>query len=253
MAIESDRFGLSSVHLRPGLTLEYLAPPSRLYGANGIRAGRDGRLYIAQLAGSRVSAMDIDTGELMHLETADGAILGPDDLAFDDAGNLFITEFTENRVSMRSPGGAIRVLQGDIPGANPITFHQGRLLVGECRHDARIMELDLNGGSPRVILDHVPMTNAFEVGPDGKLYLPVMETNEIWRVNLDGTGCEVVIGDLGVPDSVKFDRRGRIVSTQVGSGQVLRIDPQSGERTLLADIGGSTIPRSSENVCSFPT
>jgi sugar lactone lactonase YvrE len=232
-----DRFGADTLSLARGWTREYLVPPSRLYGANGIRSGADGRIYVAQLAGCRVSAVDIDSGAIEHLATTGSEIIGPDDLAFDEFGNMFITEFTENRVSMRSPDGKTRVLQGDIQGANPITYHQGRLIAGECRHDARIMELDRAGGAPRIILDHVPMTNAFEVGPDGKLYFPVMETSEIWRVNLDGSDCEVVIGDLGVPDSVKFDSKGRIVSTQVGSGQVLRIDPQSATRELLAEIG----------------
>jgi DNA-binding beta-propeller fold protein YncE len=36
---------------------------------------------------------------------------------------------------------------------------------------------------------------------------------------------------------VKFDSRGRIVTTQVGSGQVLRIDVQTGAREVLADLG----------------
>ena len=45
-----------------------------------------------------------------------------------------------------------------------------------------------------------------------------------------------VAGDLGVPDAVKFDAQGFIVSTQVASGQVLRIDPRTGERTVLADL-----------------
>jgi len=40
-----------------------------------------------------------------------------------------------------------------------------------------------------------------------------------------------------VPDAVKFDSRGRIVSTQIHSGQVLRIDPQTGAKEVLANIG----------------
>ena len=137
---------------------------------------------------------------------------------------------------MRAPNGATRVVYGDMPVANPITFHNGRLIAGECRIGGRIMELDLNGGAPRVILENVPMPNAFEVGPDGMLYIPVMGTNEIWRVGLDGGAPETVATGLGVPDAVKFDSRGRIVSTQVHSGQVLRIDPRTGEREVLADL-----------------
>lgn len=232
-----DRFGASQLRLSAGWTVDHLLAPSRLFGANGLRTGADGLIYVAQLAGSRLSTIDPGSGAVEHLATSGSDIVGPDDLAFDDAGNLFVTEFTENRVSMRQPDGRTRILRGEIFGANPITWHQGHLIAGECRPDARIMELDPAGGAPRIILEHVPMTNAFEVGPDGKLYFPVMETNQIWRVNLDGSDCEVVAGDLGVPDSVKFDSKGQIVSTQVGSGQVLRIDPRSGERTVLADIG----------------
>ena len=132
--------------------------------------------------------------------------------------------------------GRTRVLRGDVPSANGITVHQGRLFIGECREGGRILELDLNGGEPRVLLDNVPSPNAMEVGPDGLLYFPVMGANEIWRISLDGGSPETVATGLGVPDSVKFDSAGRIVSTQVHSGQVLRIDPRSGEQTVLADL-----------------
>ena len=219
-----------------GWTLERLTPPSRLYGANGIAAGPDGRLYVAQVPGSQISALDIDSGVIETISPMGGAIVAPDDLAFDDAGNVYATEITENRVCRRRPNGQVEVIRGDIPVANPITWHAGRLIAGECRIGARIMELPLDGGEPRVICADVPMANAFAVGPDGRLYFPVMGANQIWRVSLDGGEPEVVAGDLGVPDSVKFDSQGRIVTTQFASGQVLRIDPASGAREVLAQL-----------------
>ena len=220
-----------------GWTLDRLTQPSRLYGANGISTGKDGRIYVAQVAGSQVSALDPDSGEITTISARNSAIIAPDDLVFDEAGNLYLTEITEGRVSMLAPDGSTRVIHGDMPVANPITYHQGRLIAGECRIGARIMELDRGGGAPRVIIDNVPMVNAFEVGPDGKLYFPVMGANEIWRISLDGGEPEVVARDLGVPDSVKFHPDGYIVSTQVHSGQVLKIDPRTGDKTVLADIG----------------
>jgi sugar lactone lactonase YvrE len=220
-----------------GWTVERLTPPSRLSGANGIRTGADGRIYVAQVAGSQVSAINPDTAEIETISAMGGGITGPDDLVFDDEGNLYCTEITENRVTMRSPDGKVKVLQEGINVANPITFHQGHLIVGELQVGGRIMELDRNGGAPRVILDNVPMSNAFDVGPDGKLYFPAQAANEIWRVSLDGGEPEVIAKDLGVPDSVKFHPDGYIVSTQVHSGQVLKIDPRTGEKSVLADIG----------------
>jgi sugar lactone lactonase YvrE len=216
--------------------VQRLTPPSRLFGANGLRTGPDGRIYVAQVSGSQISAIDVNTGAVEAISPKGGDIVAPDDLVFDPAGNLYATEITEGRVSVRSPNGTTRVLYGDMPVANPITFHQGRLIAGECRVGGRIMELDLNGGAPRILLENVPMPNAFEVGPDGKLYFPVMGTNEIWRIGLDGGAPETVAKDLGVPDSVKFDAQGFIVSTQVHSGQVLRIDPRNGDRTVLANL-----------------
>ena len=219
-----------------GWVLERITPVSRLYGANGMRTGADGRLYVAQVSGSQISAVDPETGAVEAVSPMGGDIVAPDDLVFDEAGNLYATEITEGRVSVREPNGRTRVLYGDIPVANPITWHQGRLIAGECRPGGRIMELDLHGGAPRILLENVQMPNAFEVGPDGKLYFPVMGANEIWRMSLEGGAPEVVARDLGVPDSVKFDSQGRIVSTQVHSGQVLRIDVRTGEKEVLADI-----------------
>ncbi|MDE8650344.1 gluconolaconase [Novosphingobium album (ex Liu et al. 2023)] len=231
-----NRHGLTAKPAE-GWMLHRMTRASRLNGANGIRTGADGRIYVAQVAGSQVSAVDPDTGAVETISPMGGGIVGPDDLVFDDRGNLFCTEITEGRVSMMAPDGTYKVIADDMPVANPITFHQGHLIAGELRMGGRIVELDRDGGAPRVIYDKCPMVNAFEVGPDGKLYFPAQGANEIWRISLDGGEPEVVARDLGVPDSVKFHPDGYIVSTQVYSGQVLRIDPRTGEKSVLADIG----------------
>jgi sugar lactone lactonase YvrE len=222
--------------LAEGWSLTRLTPPSRLFGANGLRTGPDGRVYIAQVTGSQISALDVTTGRLDVVSAKGSDIVAPDDVAFDPDGNLYATEVMDGRVSMLDAAGRTRVLRDDVPSANGITFHRGRLFVGECRAGGRLLELDLNGGAPRVLLENAPSPNAMEVGPDGLLYFPLMGANEIWRVDPDGGDPECVAGDLGVPDAVKFDSSGRIVSTQVHSGQVLRIDPRSGERTALATL-----------------
>ncbi len=224
------------VDVAEGWRLERVTAPSRLFGANGLRTGPDGRVYIAQVTGSQISALDHRTGQLETVSAKGGEIVAPDDVAFDANGNLYATEVMDGRVSMLDAAGRTRVLRNDVPSANGITVHQGRLFISECREGGRLLELDLGGGPPRVILDNVPSPNAMEFGPDGLLYFPVMGANEIWRVDPDGGEPQCVAGDLGVPDSVKFDPHGHIVSTQVASGQVLRIDPRSGERRLLAQL-----------------
>ncbi|MGV0040174.1 SMP-30/gluconolactonase/LRE family protein [Mycobacterium colombiense] len=224
------------IDVAEGWGLERVTAPSRLFGANGLRTGPDGRIYIAQVTGSQISALDHRTGELVTASPKGGDIVAPDDVAFDADGNLYATEVMDGRVSVRDTSGRTRVLRDDVPSANGITFHQGRLFIGECREGGRLLEFDLAGGPPRVLLENVPSPNAMEVGPDGLLYFPVMGANEIWRIDPDGGEPHCVAGNLGVPDSVKFDAQGQIVSTQVASGQVLRIDPRSGEQRLLAQL-----------------
>src|SRR5581483_6156146 len=123
----------TSTSLADGWSLERLTPPSRLFGANGLRTGPDGRIYVAQVAGSQISALNVDTGELETVSSQGSDIVAPDDVDFDAEGNLYATEYYDGRVSVRGTDGSTRVLRDDVPGANGITFHQGRLFIDECR------------------------------------------------------------------------------------------------------------------------
>jgi sugar lactone lactonase YvrE len=230
------RYVAPSSYVADGWRLERLTEPSRLFGANGLRTGPDGSLYIAQVTGSQISALNLTTGQVDTVSPKGGDIIAPDDIAFDSRGTLYATEVMDGRVSALDTSGRARVVRDDIPSANGITVHRDRLFIGEMREDGRLLELDLNGGEPRVLVDSMPMLNAMEVGPDGLLYFPVMGTGEIWRIDPDGGEPQRVTGDLAVPDSVKFDSDGLIVSTQVASGQVLRIDPRTGDKTVLAQL-----------------
>ena len=237
MSLHNERYAAERPPgLAEGWSLERLTPVSSLFGANGLRTGPDGRIYVAQVTGSQISALDLATGRLEAVCPMGDDIVAPDDVAFDPRGDLFATEVMDGRVSVLGADGRSRVLRDDVPSANGITFHQGRLFIDECRMGGRLMELDLAGGSPRVLLEDLPLPNALEVGPDGLLYFPLLGSNDIWRIDPEGGAAERVIGDLGTPVAVKFDSKGCIVSPQVESGEVLRIDPRTGERSVLAAL-----------------
>ena len=239
MGAETGRYSgakQESPKLAKGWRLERLTQPSPVFGANGLRTAADGRVYIAQVAGSQISALDVTTGSLETISAAGSDIVAPDDIDFGPNGDLYITEYYDGRVSVRASNGQTRVLRDDLPGANGITFYKGRLFVDECRIGGRLMELDLNGGAPKVLVENLALPNALEVGPDGNLYYPVVGMGEIWRIHPDGGTPERVAGELPGPVAIKFDAKGYIVSPQIGTGQVLRIDPQSGEKTTLAQL-----------------
>jgi hypothetical protein len=56
--------GPHQVEVAESWRLERVTAPSRLFGANGLRTGPDGRVYIAQVTGSQISALDHCTGQL---------------------------------------------------------------------------------------------------------------------------------------------------------------------------------------------
>jgi sugar lactone lactonase YvrE len=236
MSLNGRYSAAEPTHIAEGWLLQRLTPPSRLFGAHGMRCGADGRIYVAQVTGSQISAIDVKTGGVETISPLGGDIVGPDDLDFDSRGNLYATEPMDARVSVRDTAGRTRVLRDDLPDANGIAFFQDRLFVDESRVNGRLMEIDLNGGTPKVLLENLPLPNALAPGPDGLLYFPLIGANEIWRIHPDGGPGEKVIGGLHHPVAVKFDAKGFIVSPQSSSGEVLRIDPRNGSSTVLANL-----------------
>ena len=219
-----------------GWKLTSLTQPSTLFGANGMRIGPDGRLYVAQAFGSQVSAVDITSGAVSTISRIGGAIVAPDDLAFDSHGTLYATEVMSERVCARSPNGEVRVIADNVPAANGITAYQDRLFMDECRPDGRLFELFVDGRAPRLIAEHLPLPNALSVGPDGFIYFPAIGANEIWRVPVEGGKPERFAGDLAVPTAVKINSKGAILSTQGRTGEILKIDLQSGARSVVATV-----------------
>ncbi len=220
----------------PGWKARQITLPSALFGANGIRFGPDGRLYVAQCYGGRISAIDVMSYDVQTICEMGGTMVAPDDIAFDTSGVMHVTDVMSATVRMVAPNGIIQDEQGNVPCANGITVHQDRVFIDECRHGGRVLELSRGGTAPRVLAENIECPNAMAAGPDGYLYFPLVTENQVWRVPIDGGAAECFVGDLAVPTAVKFSPNGNLVTVQAGSGQILQIDLQSRKRTLLATL-----------------
>ena len=221
----SDRWQMYSQDDAPavaaGWSLETITGPSRLAGCNGMTFGPDGRLYATQvfgLAGDGDQHRDRrPRGVLAPRER----IIGPDDGFFAADGTFYATEPLIGRVSARNPDGTYRVVGDDLPAANGVTMdHAGRrLFIDEFRPGGRLMELDPSGESaPRIFMEDLNGPNAPAMGPDGRIYFPQVFANEIWVYDIDSGKGELLFKDLNVPTAVKFDSRGRIVTSESGAG-----------------------------------
>lgn len=226
----------ASLRVSPRWKINRVAGPSPLFGANGMKVGADGRLVVAQAFGSQVSAVDVESGACEELVGRGGAIVAPDDVAFDTHGVLFVTEVMSERVSARMPNGETRVVAGDLPVANGITSVGDRIFIDEFRPGGRVMELYHDGRAPRIIARDINFPNALAMGPDQNLYFPLVVDGEIWRVPVSGGTPERFVAGLDHPTAVKFDNRGRLHTVQAGNGEIARFDLASRNKTRVATV-----------------
>jgi sugar lactone lactonase YvrE len=242
MGTTSDRWSAYTdlvPEVAAGWRLETVTAPSRLGGANGMTVGPDNRLYVTQVFGSQVTAIDTETGEHSLFSPLGGGISGPDDGYFGADGTFFATEPMFGRVTARNPDGTYRTVRDDLPAANGVTMdHAGRrLFIDEFRAGGRLMEIDPSGaGRPDVLLDDLPGPNAPAMAPDGRLFLPLVFADEVWCYDLEARSGRLAFDDLLRPTAVKFDSRGRLVVSEAGRGQITAIDIATGEREVLAEV-----------------
>lgn len=219
-----------------GWQLSHISSPSGLFGANGMRIGPDGRLYVVQAFGSQISAVTTTTGACETISPVGGPIVAPDDITFDSHGVMYVTEVMNARVTARTADGKTRVIADNVPGANGITTYQDRLFMDECRPGGRLFELYADGRAPRVLAENLALPNALSVGPDQHLYFPQIAAGEIWRIPLAGGTPQRFFSGLAIPTAVKFDSKGMLTTTQAGNGEILKIDIQSGAKTLVSKV-----------------
>jgi sugar lactone lactonase YvrE len=222
-----------------GWRLDVITPPSRLGGSNGMTIGPDGRLYVTQVFFSQITAIDIETGEHAVFSPLGSGIAGPDDAIFGADGTCFATEPMFGRVTARAADGSYRVVAADLPAANGCTMdHAGkRLFIDEFRPGGRLLEVDPAGVTPpRVLLEDLAGPNAPAMGPDGKIYFPQVFADQVWSYDLETGEARLAVDGLARPTAVKFDSRGRLVTSEAAGGRITAIDLATGAREVLADV-----------------
>jgi glucose/arabinose dehydrogenase len=114
----------------------------------------------------------------------------------------------------------VKVLVSGLYRPNGLAIHDGTLYIAELSKVSKIENVEdhLDDAKPTVIYDNLPKDEAhgwkfIGIGPDNKLYVPVGQPcnncmpsdahGQIRRINLDGSGAEVVA--RGVRNTVGFD------------------------------------------------
>jgi sugar lactone lactonase YvrE len=247
---------------RNAIKAKEIARGALIRGTNGINFGPDDNLYIASFYGQEVVAMNKQNGKILRRYSVleDGnPPFGPDDLIFHpDGESFYFTDITTGFVGRMAVDGTPLGYQEVAPGVNPITFTDSppyRLFVGLDFQGDGLYELDPNlVNPPRAIVpdDGDPNTfplgflNAFDFGPDGRLYGPSFLFRQIISVDVEagpttdpyGDGTAIIVNDEDdweYPVAAKFGPDG-LLTVLDQNGKVWKLNHETGVKTLFTTL-----------------
>jgi len=213
-----------------------LVPGSAFHGVHGLGIDKVGRLFAGSVAGAALYEVDRNNG------TAKIAIPAPegmaDDIAFAPDGTMAWTGFLTGDLYSRKGDGPIKKLASGLPGINSLAYRKdGRLyattvFLGDTRY-----EIDVEGVKPpRMIMEKMGGLNGFEFGPDDMLYGPLWFKGQVAKVDVDKPELTVVADGFKIPAAVNFDSKGNLWVVDTALGQLVRVDPKTGAKKVVAQL-----------------
>jgi DNA-binding beta-propeller fold protein YncE len=170
--------------------------------------GKDGRLYLSEYRGGRVSVLDSQGEWQFYIGSkgrGDGMFVGPQNLTVDEEGYLYVVDYGNRRISKFDPDGTFVLSFG-----NRSAGFRGFL-------------------SPTGI-----------AAGDGRVYIADNATRQIYRFDRNGTYLGILIREgLTGPESLAFFPDGRLLA--VDSNRLLVIDPDSALVRELGAAGNSQV------------
>lgn len=213
-----------------------LVEGSAFHGVHGLAIDKAGRLFAGSVAGAALYEVDIAGG---NAKVAIPAPIGmADDIAFASDGTMAWTGFLAGDLYSRKGDGPIKKLASGLPGINSLAFRKdGRLYATTVFLGDTLYEIDVDGVKPpRQIMEKMGGLNGFEFGPDDKLYGPLWFKGQIAKIDVDKAELTVVADGFKVPAAANFDSKGNLWVVDTALGQLVRVDPKSGTKTMVAQL-----------------
>jgi sugar lactone lactonase YvrE len=213
-----------------------LVPGSAFHGVHGLGIDKSGRLFAGSVAGAALYEVDRNNG------TAKIAVPSPegmsDDIAFAPDGTMAWTAFLTGDLYSRKGDGPVKKLASGLPGINSLAFRKdGRLYATQVFLGDALYEIDVEGVKPpRKIMEKMGGLNGFEFGPDDMLYGPLWFKGQVAKVDVDKAELSVVADGFKIPAAVNFDSKGNLWVVDTALGQLVRVDPKSGAKKMVAQL-----------------
>ncbi|MCY1013428.1 SMP-30/gluconolactonase/LRE family protein [Nannocystis pusilla] len=220
----------------PAYRQEVVVAGSPFQGVHGLVVDGKGHLLASNLLGQTVHSVDLSTGAVSTLVGppkggADDVTLGPD-------GSIYWTGYFSGELMRRTPKGKTRVIARDLPGLNSLAFRgDGRLYVTQIGRADALWEVDPDGKTAAAGPRRAGVPQRLRIGPDDRLYGPLLLKGQIVRVDVDTGKIEVVAGGFMMPTAVNFDAsRQHLFVVDAVRGELVRVRVATGEKKVVAQL-----------------
>jgi sugar lactone lactonase YvrE len=213
-----------------------LVPGSAFHGVHGLGIDKAGRLFAGSVAGAALYEVDRANGTAkIVIPTPEGMA---DDIAFAPDGTMAWTGFLTGDLYSRKGDGPIKKLASGLPGINSLAYRKdGRLYATTVFLGDTLYEIDIEGVKPpRMIMEKLGGLNGFEFGPDDMLYGPLWFKGQVAKVDVDKAELTVVADGFKIPAAVNFDSKGNLWVVDTALGQLVRVDPKTGAKKMVAQL-----------------
>jgi len=195
--------------------------------------GLDGRMYVSEYRGGRVSILCPEGHWQAHIGSrgrGNGQFIGPKNMAIDEYGYLYVVDFGNRRVSKFDPDGRFILSFGtrgpDFNGFRSptgIAARDGRVFVADSL-SRRIYTFDQNGNHLGILTDGLVAPESLRFISDGRML--VADGNRVILVDPN----TAIVRDLGLVGNA----RTRIISADMdANGNLLAVNFDGSEVSVL--------------------
>lgn len=234
---------------------QILVPGSHFHGVHGLAFDKDDQLFVGSVVGQSIYRVNVDSGEVdVVVDPGPGgsAVGMADDIAFAPDGTMAWTGFLTGNIYIRKGNEQPKLIATGLPGINSLAFKtekdkEPRLFASQVFLGDALWEIELktdkpiNYGDPnskkQPLLKDMGGLNGFEFGPDGQLYGPLWFRGRVVKIDVNKGGQMTTVAEgFKVPAAVNFDKKGNLYVVDTALGQLVRVTPASGEKTLIATL-----------------
>ncbi len=219
-----------------GYQAEILVPGSPFCGVHGLAVNAAGELFAGSVVGERIYQVDIKSGAVnVSIKPPVGMA---DDIEFLPDGTMVWTSISQNAVRAQSPDGSVRTL-AELTSVNALAYRDsdGKLFVSQVFGGDGLWDVDPRGNRPpKLILKDLGGLNGFDIGPDGHIYGPLWFKQQVVKINPDTGELRIIAEGFHTPAAANFDSHWNLYVLDTALGEVVKVDIESGEKTVFAQL-----------------